>query len=485
MKPFKNKIFGPAALIISLILVLILPGCGKVMTVFGHQSPRDSFLENTVQLSTEDIDNFKAGLKPINGEIKAKYLLARHFQKLNRHLNAIDELNEIIKVEPLFPEAYNALGVSYDSLGKFSMAEECYQMALRLNPRLAFVVNNLGYSYLIQGKNKDAVKYLEMAVAMEENNLKYRNNLMMAYQGSGKKKQKSKEDLSLHSEPEEIAENQIEQGPSIKIMTTANEAPAAKNNKTAKYNKRNKSPRFYKISSPAPVDTQNTEKKDFVITVAELTDENSSLKITDTESQKQPPQASPDPLDIKLVNGNGITGFAKKIAKYLREKGYRIISIKNGDHFNYQETRIYFHKNLKENASLLSEQLLGEKVISDTNMIYHDEKYIRVLLGKDMVTPNHGEDKKYKVEISNGNGVTGAAKRMAQYLRSKGIPVYWLTNADHFNHEVTCIFFGKGRLNQAQALMEILPDGGQANLVEIDQDTNRVRLLLGKDMAVY
>ncbi len=424
MKPFKNKIFGPAALIISLSLVLILPGCGKVMTIFGHQSPRDSFLENTVQLSTEDIDTFKAGLKPINGEIKAKYLLARHFQKLNRHLNAIDELNEIIKVEPFFPEAYNALGVSYDSLGKFAMAEECYQMALRLNPTLAYVVNNLGYSYLMQGKNQDAVKYLEMAVAMEENNLKYRNNLMMASQGS---------------------EN----------------------------------------SPPAPVDTQNTEKKDFLISVAELTDEKSSPKITDTQSQKQTPQASPDTVDIELVNGNGITGFAKKIAKYLREKGYRIISIKNGDHFNYKETRIYFHKNLKENAWLLSEQLLGEKAISDTNMINHDEKYIRVLLGKDMGTPNHGEDKKYQVEISNGNGVTGAAKKMAQYLRSKGIPVYRLTNADHFNHEETCIFFGKGWLNHAQALMEALPDGHRASLVEMDQHAEKIRLLLGKDLVVH
>lgn len=484
MKPFKNKKFGPAALIISLSLALILPGCAKEVIVIDHKSPRDSYLKNTGQLSAQDIENFKTGLKPINSEVRAKYLLARHFQKLNRHLIAIDELNQVIKLEPFFPEAYNALGVSYDSLGEYAMAEECYKMALQLNPTLAYVVNNLGYSYLMQGKNQDAVKYLEMAVAMEENNLIYRNNLRMAYQGSGNNGQKSNKNSYSHSQPEETAKNQIELEPPINLMVPANEGHVVKDDKTMITNSRNSMPGFYKTSPTAPVEIQNNEKEDFLQADAELIEENIYSNMNNTQSRKQAYQASFNTVDLELVNGNGVTGFAKKMAKYLREKGYRIINIKNGDHYNYKETRIYFHKNLKEDAWLLSRQLLGEKVISDNNMIYYNEKHIRVLLGKDMVTQNYGEDKKYRLEISNGNGVNGAAKRMAEYLRRMGIPVYWLTNADHFNYEATRIFFGKGRLNQAQALLKILPNRHQASLVGIDQNTDRVRLLLGKDMII-
>ena len=591
MKQQKNKILHPAAaaLIISLSLILFLSGCGKMMTIFGHQSPQDSFLENRVQLTVKDLDNFKAGLKPINTEIKAKYLLARHFQRLNRHLNAIEELNEVIKMEPYFPEAYNALGVSYDSLAKFAMAEECYKMALRLNPDLAYVVNNLGYSYMMQGKNQEAVQFLEMAVAMEENNLKYRNNLELASQGSVNAGQKTPPDLVLQSEPEQTPEKQIEpEQPATEMAvvaepaeTTSEEAGVVKNDKPSEtfqssevapngrdeiiikktdaaethhdhkaqetaaivevaYNEPEKmdSPemvadkhqdpdtsaaiptlntehsksatlnpehskpepyqsalikkddpdngsRFYKVSPPVlienQVETRDSEKEDFVITIAKVSDESVSPEVTDIKSHEQTPQVSSDVVEIVLVNGNGINGFAKKTGIYLKEKGYRIRNLQNADHFNYKETKIYFHKNLKENAFLLSEQLPGDKVVSDTHMIYHNEKYIRVLLGKDMV---HWAGQEYQIEISNGNGVNGAAKRMSVYLRGKGFPVNRLTNADHFNHEVTRIFFGKDQLNLAQALMETLPDGHQASLVEMDQDARKIRLLIGKDVVV-
>jgi tetratricopeptide (TPR) repeat protein len=624
MTQSKTKKLHPATLIISLSLILFLSGCGKMMTIFGHQSPQDSFLENTPQLTIKDLDNFKANLKPINTEIKAKYLLARHFQRLNRHLNAIEELNEVIKMEPYFPEAYNALGVSYDSLGKFAMAEECYKMALRLNPDLAYVVNNLGYSHMMQGKLETARQYLEMAVAMEENNLKYRNNLELASKGSENKGQNTPPDLALQSEPEQTPEMLIEpEQPATETVvvaetaeTISEDAEIVKNDKPSEtfqssevipnggdeiiikkidatethhdhkaqeptlsvevvYNEPEKmntpemvadkhqdpdtsaaiptlkpetllasstlvepatldpeplntehsdsatlnteslnpehsqdtehsqkpyqsalikkddpenGSRFYKVSPFAlienQVETRDSEKKDFVITIAKVSDESASPEITDITSQKQTPQVSSDIVEIVLVNGNGINGFAKKTGNYLKEKGYRIRNLQNADHFGYKETKIYFHKNLKENAFLLSEQLPGDTVISDTNMVYHYEKNIRVLLGKDLVFADQGVVQEYQIEISNGNGVNGAAKRMSVYLRGKGFPVNRLTNADHFNHEVTRIFFGKDQLSDAQALLETLPAGHQASLVEMDQDTKKIRLLIGKDVVV-
>lgn len=580
MKKSKTKTLPPATLIISLSLILFLSGCGKMMTIFGHQSPQDSFLENTPQLTIKDLDNFKAGLTPINTEIKAKYLLARHFQRLNRHLNAIEELNEVIKMEPYFPEAYNALGVSYDSLGKFALAEECYKMALRLNPDLAYVVNNLGYSFMMQGKNQEAVKFLEMAVAMEENNLKYRNNLELATQGSENAGQKTPPDLVVQSEPEQTPEKQIEpEQPATEMAvvaepaeTISNDAEVVKNDKPYEafqssevapngrdeiiikktdaaethhdhkaqeptlsvevaYNEpeemntpemvadKHQDPdtsaaiptlntetlqspepyqsviikkddpengsRFYKVSPPAlienQVETRDSEKEDFAITIAKETDESPSPEVTDIKSHKQTPQVSSDVVEIVLVNGNGINGFAKKTEVYLKEKGYRIRNLQNADRFNYKNTKIYYHKLLIAEARLLSEQLPGDSVVSDTNMIYHNEKYIRVLLGKDMA---NGVVQQYQIEISNGNGVNGAAKRMSVYLMGKGFPVNRLTNADHFNYEVTRIFFGKDQLSRAQSLMETLPDGHQASLVEMDQDARKIRLLIGKDVVV-
>jgi tetratricopeptide (TPR) repeat protein len=469
MNPQRNKLLSLAYLTFILFLILLCPGCGKLMSIFGHQSSQDSFLENTSQPSTGDMDNFKAGLKPIDGEIKAKYLLARHFQKLNQHLNAIQELNEIIKNEPYFPEAYNALGVSYDSLGKFSMAEECYNMALHLNPRLAYVVNNLGYSYMMQGKHENAVKYLEMAVAMEENNAKYRNNLLLASQKIENRGQKQSTVSISQIESQKNPKKQIDSEPLINLAVS-------------------KAIQISKVEVTEIKDQineiQDSEKESRVITIAKVSDEGIFTQYIDTKSHGQTPEKFPDDVAIEIVNGNGINGFARKMENYLKEKGYNIRNLRNAEHFNHQETRIYFHKNLKESAFLLSKELSDENLILNINLIRHDEKLIRIFLGKDMAKLFHGSDQAYQIEISNGNGINGAARKMAAYLRGKGFPVNHLTNADHFNHKATRIFFGKGQLSNAQELFDILPEGHHASMTEMDQEAKRIRLLIGKDVTL-
>jgi hypothetical protein len=452
MNQQRNKIKSLTYLIFLLSLILLFPGCGKLMSIFGHQSTQDSFQENTSQLSNSDMDNFKDGLKPINGEIKSKYLLARHFQKLNRHLNAIEELNEIIKIEPYFPEAYNALGVSYDSLGKFSMAEECYKMALYLNPGLSYVFNNLGYSYMMQGKHENAVKYLEKAVAMEESNTKYQNNLLLASQRVEHSGQKTYKGSIAQIESEPLITTVVSKAEITEIESQTN-------------------------------DIQNSEKKSRVIKIAKVSNEDVYKNNIEIKSNGQTPKQIPDEAEIEIVNGNGINGFARKMENYLKEKGYHIRNVRNAEHFNHQETKIYFHNNLKGSARSLSKELPGENLISDSNLICHDEKLIRILLGKDMIKGLNEVEHGYQIEISNGNGINGAAKKMAEYLKGKGFPVDLLTNADHFNYEATLILFGKGQMSNAQKLFEILPEGHHANMTEMDQEAQRIRLLLGKDVT--
>jgi tetratricopeptide (TPR) repeat protein len=506
MNQQKNKIRSSAALIVSLSLILMLSGCGKLTTIFGHQSPRDSIMENQTQLTSKELDNFKSGLKPVNGEIKAKYLLARHFQRLNRHLNAIEELNEVIKMEPYFPEAYNALGVSYDSLGKFAMAEECYKMALRLNPDLAYVVNNLGYSYMMQRKYEDAVHFLEMAVAMEENNLKYRNNLLMASQRAGNLGQKPSQDTaSDHIEPEKTPEKIIEPESLMIAALEKTSEPFVDDTETTGNNQEEtiifqtnvaenqnnnalSASEFLKPESLKPESlTPDTITSDtFQLSkIIKKDDSNTSTKTTDMISRNQAPKVSSVEVEIELVNGNGISGFAKKTGNYLKEKGYRIRSLKNADHFNYQETRIFYHEGSKPEAELLADQLAGNnRRVSVDNLVHHQHPFIKVLLGKDLVSDEKNTGQPYHLEIKNGNGVTGAAKRVSQHLRTKGIITGRLTNADHFNHESSRIFYGKDQLSNAQALLESLPKGSGAEpeLVDTNANGNKIKLLLGKDM---
>jgi len=90
------------------------------------------------------------------------------------------------------------------------------------------------------------------------------------------------------------------------------------------------------------------------------------------------------------------------------------------------------------------------------------------------------------IEISNGNGVKRMAKRTGNYLRKKGFQKTLLTNADHFNHAETTIYYRGGYLHNAYRVAQQMP--GYQNMKKVEKfnrpDT-KIRVLLGKDMIVF
>lgn len=86
-----------------------------------------------------------------------------------------------------------------------------------------------------------------------------------------------------------------------------------------------------------------------------------------------------------------------------------------------------------------------------------------------------------RLEIANGNGVAGMAKRFRQALATRGIAVSRLTNARPFGRVATSIEFRPGFEQQARGLQATL--GGKALLQQADKLEARtdLRLVLGSD----
>lgn len=89
-----------------------------------------------------------------------------------------------------------------------------------------------------------------------------------------------------------------------------------------------------------------------------------------------------------------------------------------------------------------------------------------------------------KMEVSNGNGITGMADRSAGYFRNLGFTVGRITNASHFKYESSRIYYQGRYLDIAKAVAGVVPVSLKFEQVE---DLGRagvgVRLLLGRDMA--
>ena len=79
-------------------------------------------------------------------------------------------INSVEKVHPLYAEATDGRGVSYERIGKWEKAEKDLLESLKANPDQAYVINYLAYSWIEQGRNiKKSLSMLEKANKLRSN----------------------------------------------------------------------------------------------------------------------------------------------------------------------------------------------------------------------------------------------------------------------------------------------------------------------------
>lgn len=110
---------------------------------------------------------------------------------------------------------------------------------------------------------------------------------------------------------------------------------------------------------------------------------------------------------------------------------------------------------------------------------YSDVKPTQIAM--DISNPDN--PKKSRIEVANGNGLTGMAGKVGQFLRSQGYPAARLTNQKPFRVQITQIQYRDGHQAEAQLLRSSLPEAPelvQHNDMRADVS---VRLVLGKDIV--
>jgi hypothetical protein len=92
---------------------------------------------------------------------------------------------------------------------------------------------------------------------------------------------------------------------------------------------------------------------------------------------------------------------------------------------------------------------------------------------------------KMRLEVANGNGLTGAAKKVGKYLLGNGYPIARLTNQKPFHVQMTQIQYREGYQAEAQLLKLNIPYEAEL-LQRKDMKGNvSIRLVLGKDMLTH
>lgn len=201
---------------------------------------------------------------------------------------------------------------------------------------------------------------------------------------------------------------------------------------------------------------------------------------------------------VEVANGVGIEGLARAVRGWLAERGWKVSRVTNAPGFDQQQTEIHHLPGREAEAQALAAQLpLTCRVVADRRA--DDGTELKLTLGHDLapqvgvgmrgavlgwLAPSGAIGAAARVEVSNGNGVRGMARRVGASLRADGANVVRLTNAAAFDVAETEVRHRPGAEDAARELAAWLPLLS-VRLVATDALAPQVdaRIVLGKDLV--
>jgi Tfp pilus assembly protein PilF len=463
------------SIIIALAVIFLLSGCNRGENLYNRDPDRD-YKPYPGDISHQEVNKFLSSVRKLDGAAEAKYRMARHFQKRNRHKVALVELKEIIRIDPTYVKAYNAMGFSYECLGAFKKAIHSYKLALKISPNLGYVYNNLGFAYLLYDNYDSAIEAFQKAIALNDQNKRFHNNLGLAYAKKGQF------DLAI----EQFRLTGDEYSANYRLVQIlyqeGNYEMAFQYNEKAHHAKAS-------AQIMSSVSSSDKEKvSDVAPQVKELHSRSKSL-----EMSSDYPRASLKRNEKKPAAGMSGLSTSKKeyqvpVNKSLTTKPVIIRKSIKKDSGLAEQYDKGAARELKPN---LPDKKIDTAQTNHTDLSNHQLAVIPK--NEDLMKAAKNEKKQsnniiveVEIEISNGNGVNGMASRVGSYLRERGFKVTRLKNANCFSHEKTKIFYYNGHLLDVYRLIQEIPAQLDAkNIIELQRLGNRVKILIGKDMIPF
>jgi Tfp pilus assembly protein PilF len=469
-------------LMICMMFLTIFTSCSTpfYLTDWGHPSGQAA---QRYEIKQKDLDQFAESLRPVRQDPASLYRQAIFLQRQGKHQLALKLLEEAILSDLAYVKAYNAMGVSYDYLGDYPRAIEAYKRALKLNPDLAYVQNNLGYSYLLKGDVDAAIVAFKAAIALDSQNAKYHNNLGLAYA------EKGLFDLTL-AEFKMAGDDAKAYYNLTQIYARADDPGKAEHHLTAAVN-----------ADPADRPTSaGLPKADDLADIADLHPETRHYDhaIADLQRFDAVPAGSEPTAPETAENSSEATVEKFEIAY----SSHPVIEERPWSESNLEPLEeqvkpvagipeLYLAANPQISAELDDQNNDLNRQTSHLDL--YQDMHVRIPKGQLLVEMektaeiNSSRDSaEVEIEVSNGNGVNGMAKRVGAYLRERGFNVTRLTNANSFDHKESKIFYDGSRLHVAFELMDEIPiQSKKENLVEGSKLRNKIRLLIGKDLVSY
>lgn len=365
------------------------------------------------------------------------YQLGRYYMGQNRLELAAEAYRKAIELSASFVDAHNALGVVYSEQGKFDEAISELTAALKIVPDVARVYNNLGYTYYLQNNFAGAVLAYEKAIALEPRNQRAYNNLGIAYDKLG------------DTEKSRLAFRQAEElNAPVAVAGDTQASPTG---------------------MPGPV----------MLPVASLA---ANIAI---------PSAAP--VSVDLSQAYPAIAVASPSTTYQLPTTRESIALypEPGTALTPVDPGASPRSLMSVSPSVVAADA-GSSVGSENlpSIVFQTERpWALSTAGVSMTSTSFPASiktepgKPFRLEIANGNGITGLARKVRKTLVAQGLPVARLTNIKPYQERQTVIQYRAAFEEQALSLSKRLRKTPKLVVNEYLRSNADLRLVLGRDVG--
>jgi hypothetical protein len=415
------------------------------------------------------------------------YQLGRYYQGQNRLDQAIEAYRKALVLDRNFVDAHNALGAAYAAQGRLDEAVIEFEIVVATLPLTSYAWNNLGYAYLLQGKSGDAVAAFERATAFDLTNQRAWNNLGTALAQRGdsvaaKEKFARAAELAAAAPPASPAPI-VAASPAV-MLATAPAAPIA--SATA-------APFVPAAAVPAASPAELPAAAPAVVLVGAPINAIDRVSLNKLAEASAPiplgPQAVvPARVPINAVEQVPLHNLAEASAPI--PLGPQAVVLARVPINAVEQAPLH---NLAEASAPipLGPQPAGFDSAKETGsfgsaIVDNTGNSELVQLAPSVyelrLAPRFVAAQSFRLELSNGNGVTGMARRLGEQLIAKGLPKARLTNQKPFRQRLTQIQYRDGYADVAEALRSRMPNQPAMIKTAALRASTDVRVVLGRDL---
>jgi Tfp pilus assembly protein PilF len=327
---------------------------------------------------------------PVQASSQDSYALGKKQFAKGLYGMALKNFRVALVREPKSLDRLNAVGATYDKLGRFDLSERYYARALGVDPNSVQTLNNIGYSFLMQKDYVSARYYLNQAAKVARAEDEFTNvvgaNLVSLDMAEGRTTASATLQRPIQAETVTASIDDFKTGAQGEVHAVATQQDVAKVAAAGAMPEQtggNDGAGIFRDGEIVLVPAALPGPDVTAAPVAKVQSEPLAAKsdpAAKTKMHVKRPLATMPEMLVEISNGAGRNKLAARTRQFMNQEGIPVGRLTNAEHFNFGTSTIFYRKGYGDKAREIADMF---PIPMKLKVINEQRAHIRVLLGAD------------------------------------------------------------------------------------------------------